>query len=187
MKHDYSGFRVDGTSTPICLLDGGPYKPPFGDCAIYSQSTIKNKQSKHQCRWSGGRTSRSSSPVLLELHSGGVTRCDGHFRRFGSMQQDCGLRWFRCVKWSELYSVYFFCFFIQVATILLHWHPPFKKCEQSRSIGSWLKLRRTGGPTAVDLAFLLPWQENLKMNNIKSIRCTRMLNEVYRNPASLPV
>ena len=26
--------------TPTCLLDGGPYKPPFGDCAIYSESTV---------------------------------------------------------------------------------------------------------------------------------------------------
>ena len=27
--------------TPICLLYRGPYKPPFGDCAIYSQPTSK--------------------------------------------------------------------------------------------------------------------------------------------------
>ena len=26
--------------TPACLLDGGPYKVPFGECAIYSQSTV---------------------------------------------------------------------------------------------------------------------------------------------------
>ena len=26
--------------TPRCPLDGGPYKPPLGVCAIYSQSTI---------------------------------------------------------------------------------------------------------------------------------------------------
>ena len=38
----YSGFRVDGTNPYICLLDGDPYKPPFGDFAIYSQSTISD-------------------------------------------------------------------------------------------------------------------------------------------------
>ena len=32
--------------TPRCLLDGGPYKPPFGVCAIYSQSTVKLWQFK---------------------------------------------------------------------------------------------------------------------------------------------
>ena len=26
----YSGFRVGGTGTRRCLLDGDPYKPPFG-------------------------------------------------------------------------------------------------------------------------------------------------------------
>ena len=26
--------------TPTCLLDGGPYKPPLGDCAIYSETTV---------------------------------------------------------------------------------------------------------------------------------------------------
>ena len=26
--------------TPRCPVDGGPYKPPLGVCAIYSQSTI---------------------------------------------------------------------------------------------------------------------------------------------------
>ena len=30
----YSGFRVDGTFPPRCPLDGGPYKPPLGVCAI---------------------------------------------------------------------------------------------------------------------------------------------------------
>ena len=35
------GHRVDGTGTPRSLLDGGPYKPPLGDCAIYSQPTIQ--------------------------------------------------------------------------------------------------------------------------------------------------
>ena len=33
----YSGLRVDGTGTPRCLLYRASYKPPFGDCAIYSQ------------------------------------------------------------------------------------------------------------------------------------------------------
>ena len=34
-----SGFRVDGTN-PKMSLHGDLYKPPFGDCAIYSQSTV---------------------------------------------------------------------------------------------------------------------------------------------------
>ena len=29
----YSAFRV--AQTPTCPLDGGSYKPPLGDCAIY--------------------------------------------------------------------------------------------------------------------------------------------------------
>ena len=33
----YSGFRVDGTGTQRCPSDRGPYRPPFGDCAIYSE------------------------------------------------------------------------------------------------------------------------------------------------------
>ena len=40
----YSGFRVDGTGTRKFLLDGDPYKPPFGKNAIYSETTI--------CVWS---------------------------------------------------------------------------------------------------------------------------------------
>ena len=36
----YSGFRVDGTDPKMSFIDGGPYKPPLGVCAIYSQSTI---------------------------------------------------------------------------------------------------------------------------------------------------
>ena len=28
---------------PRCLLDGDPYKSPFGDCAIYSQSTVSSQ------------------------------------------------------------------------------------------------------------------------------------------------
>ena len=35
----YSGFRVDGT-TPKMSFRWDPYKPLFGDCAIYSQSTV---------------------------------------------------------------------------------------------------------------------------------------------------
>ena len=29
--------------TPRCLLDGDPYKPPFGDCAIYTETTVIRK------------------------------------------------------------------------------------------------------------------------------------------------
>ena len=36
----YSGFRVDGTGTQRCLLYGDPHKPPFGECAIYSETTV---------------------------------------------------------------------------------------------------------------------------------------------------
>ena len=46
----YSGFRVDGT-TPTRLLDGGTSKPPFGDCAIYSEPAVTG-------------TARSSSDLL---------------------------------------------------------------------------------------------------------------------------
>ena len=35
----HSGSRVDGTN-PRCLLYRGPYKPPLGECAIYSQPTL---------------------------------------------------------------------------------------------------------------------------------------------------
>ena len=49
----YSGFRVDGTGTPRCLLDGDPYKPStLNDCAIYSQSTVLILRVHwHEKRW----------------------------------------------------------------------------------------------------------------------------------------
>ena len=34
--------------TSRCLLDGDPYKPPFGDCAIFSQSAAIELHMQHQ-------------------------------------------------------------------------------------------------------------------------------------------
>ena len=43
--------------TPTCLLDGGHYKPPLGDCAIYSETTVD--QLDHS-RIGGGMTSHAA-------------------------------------------------------------------------------------------------------------------------------
>ena len=45
----YIGFRVDGTGTQKYFTMGGPHKPPFEDCAIYSPSTIaEGKKAQNQ-------------------------------------------------------------------------------------------------------------------------------------------
>ena len=46
----YSAFRVDGTNSYM-WLDGGSYKPPLGDCAIYSEPTILSHSSRITRDW----------------------------------------------------------------------------------------------------------------------------------------
>ena len=50
----YSGFRVDATQPPRCVLYRGPSKPPFGDCAIYSETTVvgQNPENRDESRMS---------------------------------------------------------------------------------------------------------------------------------------
>ena len=60
----YSGFRVDGTD-PKMSFRWGPYMPPFGDCAIYSQPRLNPLYQKTSIIDSVHGTGIYGSPIDL--------------------------------------------------------------------------------------------------------------------------